>query len=286
MRNQRSSRLPGRKISETFLEFAQPLISLGGPDPSDDDLEGSLALASSIWNAVVFADVASDEQYLSRLHELLQGHSFGIGILEEMIGRKRRLFGDDQRLVGKYSLKKERGKLRLRVEAHAPPAPLFKGKSGPKNNTAGRAKPSKAKKPLKEVARCGLCGKTKNLMKTPCCGNWICDDQHKYVLFSYARNSCHRNHDRYTLCAYHFHEGHSGDWKDCAKCRGNHETEMYVWYGTNEFNFEKLPNPPAYQPTLCSGCGKVIKLGTEGHMISGDDYFCERCSAKQMRDVK
>ena len=76
----------------------------------------------------------------------------------------------------------------------------------------------KAAVPLKRKAgdrpRCGLCGKTGGLIKTDCCGNWICDDEHKYVLFSYARNSCHRNHSRYTLCAYHHNEGHAGDWKD------------------------------------------------------------------------
>ncbi len=38
--------------------------------------------------------------------------------------------------------------------------------------------------------RCGLCGKTKKLTKTECCDQWICDDEDKYVIFSYARNSC------------------------------------------------------------------------------------------------
>jgi hypothetical protein len=47
--------------------------------------------------------------------------------------------------------------------------------------------------------RCGLCGETKKLTRTLCCVNLICDDEDKYVMFSYARNSCHRNHDRYTL---------------------------------------------------------------------------------------
>lgn len=59
----------------------------------------------------------------------------------------------------------------------------------------------RAAKPRDAGNRCGLCGKKKNLTKTDCCGNWICDDEHKYVIFSYARNSCHRNHNRYTLCA-------------------------------------------------------------------------------------
>jgi hypothetical protein len=131
--------------------------------------------------------------------------------------------------------------------------------------------------------RCGLCGKTRNLTRTKCCGNWICDDEHKYELFSYARNSCHRNHSRYTLCASHHNEGHSGDWKTCEKCRSNFETEIYVWYGTNEYNFESLENPPAYEPTKCSSCRQVIQLSMGGYSIYRGDYRCLRCSG--LRDA-
>jgi hypothetical protein len=140
----------------------------------------------------------------------------------------------------------------------------------------------KLSKPNAEKPRCGLCGKTKNLTRTACCGSWICDDEHKYVMFSYARNSCNRNHDRYTLCASHFHEEHSGDWKTCKKCRGSFETEMYVWYGTNEYNFEILHNPPSYKPTSCSKCGRVIRLARDGYTRSGNEYWCEQCSEKEM----
>jgi hypothetical protein len=139
-------------------------------------------------------------------------------------------------------------------------------------------KPNRKPSAPPDKPRCGLCGKTRNLTRTECCGNWICDDEHKYVLFSYAHNSCSRNHRRYTLCAYHHGEGHEGDWKDCAKCRRSFETEMYVWYGTNEFNFEKLPNPPAYEPTHCSKCGVVIVLGDGGYSRRGDKYRCSRCT--------
>lgn len=142
----------------------------------------------------------------------------------------------------------------------------------------------------KDLPTCGICGKTKNLTKTECCGNWICDDEQNYVMFSYARNSCYRNHRRYTLCGFHHAEGHEGRWQDCAECRGNFETEMYVHYGTNEYNFEKLPNPPAYEPTHCHQCGQVISLGEDGYSISGGDYFCDRCTATKMggglRDIE
>lgn len=134
--------------------------------------------------------------------------------------------------------------------------------------------------PSGDGSRCGLCGKQGNLTKAECCGHWICDDEDRYVLFSYARNSCYRNHRRYTLCGYHSAEEHPGHWMECRRCRGGFETEMVVWYGTNNYNFEKLKNPPAYQPTKCSGCGTVISLGKDGYSTQGRKYLCEDCSWK------
>lgn len=130
---------------------------------------------------------------------------------------------------------------------------------------------------LGKQPKCGLCGKSKKLTKTECCGNWICDDADEYRPFSYRRNSCYRNHDRYTCCAYHHHEGHKGNWKDCKICRNDFETEMYVYYATNEYNFEKLENPPKFKPTKCAECNKVISLGNDAYTVKGDEYFCEDC---------
>ena len=140
---------------------------------------------------------------------------------------------------------------------------------------------SQMTKPTKP--RCGLCGKTTRLVKTDCCGEWVCDDEDSYVLFSYARNSCSRNHRRYTLCAFHFGEGHKGHWKDCELCRKSFETEIFVWYGTNEHNFEKLKNPPTFAPTLCDECGVRINLGTDGHSIGRGGTLCERCTNQDFR---
>ena len=133
--------------------------------------------------------------------------------------------------------------------------------------------------------RCGLCGKVRKLTRTQCCGQWICDDEAEYRLFSYARNSCHRNHGRYTLCGYHHAEGHPGAWQECASCRDEFATELYVYYGTNEYNFEKLENPPAYEPTKCSGCKAIIRLGEDGYSIQGNRYWCESCSGKKFHGL-
>jgi len=61
---------------------------------------------------------------------------------------------------------------------------------------------------------------------------------------------------------------------------------MYVWYGTNEYNFEKLPNPPSYEPTKCSKCGTIISLSEDAYSIRGGtrtrEYWCEECTSEDM----
>ncbi|MFC1586370.1 SEC-C metal-binding domain-containing protein [Fibrobacterota bacterium] len=134
-----------------------------------------------------------------------------------------------------------------------------------------------AEQPLSGAGRCFICGKTENLVKTECCGQWICDDEDQYVPFSYTRSSCSRNHRRYTLCGGHHESGHQGGWKTCPECRKMFPAEMYVWYGTNEYNFEKLPDPPAFNPTFCAKCHGRINLGEDGYMRKKGKYYCEVC---------
>lgn len=126
--------------------------------------------------------------------------------------------------------------------------------------------------------RCDLCSSTRKMLaKTPCCDNWICNDENDYVMFSYARNSCARNHRRFTLCGYHHNEEHKGDWKTCKKCLDSFELEMYVWYSANEYNFTKLENPPKYEPTHCRKCNEIIILSDDGYSSLCGAYYCGNC---------
>ena len=54
---------------------------------------------------------------------------------------------------------------------------------------------------------------------------------------------------------------------------------MYVYYGTNEYNFAVLPDPPAFAPTLCATCGVRIVLGEGGYSMLGKKYYCGKCGA-------
>ncbi|EGG21760.1 hypothetical protein DFA_01646 [Cavenderia fasciculata] len=102
-------------------------------------------------------------------------------------------------------------------------------------------------------SHCGLCGKTGKMRVTKCCKNIICDDYDKYQLMSFARNSCSRNHDRYTVCNTHFELKHRGAWQKCLECQRMMGVPSFADQGTNEYNFVKLANPPKYTIT-CSYC--------------------------------
>ena len=138
----------------------------------------------------------------------------------------------------------------------------------------------KKKSRRRSIPRCGLCGKKARLTRTECCGQWICDDIEKYETFSYSRDSCWRNHSSYTLCALHFNEEHEGDWQDCSECRETFDTEMYVWNGTNEYNFEKLRNIPKFDPTYCAGCDRVIVKGRDGFSSMKGKFYCMKCTER------
>ncbi|KAF9476772.1 hypothetical protein BDN70DRAFT_151422 [Pholiota conissans] len=127
---------------------------------------------------------------------------------------------------------------------------------------------------------CGLCGKTKGPLRvTECCKKTVCDDYENYVMFTYARNSCSRNHDRYTTCSQHHQEGHRTDWKSCIKCDDGFEAELRAWYATNSYNFigDIHPNPPTFSPKSCNECGRVVKQGAEPNAWLPGGILCKSC---------
>jgi hypothetical protein len=111
---------PDRKISDTLLQFAEPLLDGGGPDANEAQMKQSLMIAWTVWNAVVYADVVANNQPLKSLRASTERDPQIKSLTEQMIDRKRTLFGDDQRLIGEYELYRKGGELRLRAEARSP----------------------------------------------------------------------------------------------------------------------------------------------------------------------
>ena len=63
--SQSGLKYPERKISDTLLQFAKPLLDGLGPHATEAHMEQPLRVAWTVWNAVVCADVSADNQPLS-----------------------------------------------------------------------------------------------------------------------------------------------------------------------------------------------------------------------------
>ena len=99
---------------------------------------------------------------------------------------------------------------------------------------------------------------------------------------TYGRESCRRNHDRYSLCANHLNEKHTGPLRTCRPCRDVRPfVEDYVWRYTNVYNFlpDRLEHPPAFAPMHCRECGVVVYVNCDSHTRKpGHVMVCEECA--------
>lgn len=116
-------KIPDRKISETFLEFAEPLLVPLGPRATEDEMNQALQIAFAVWNAVVYETANDDTHCLRMLQELTAGQPEAVALVNHLIERKRHQFGNDHRLVGDFKLTIQEGELNLRAEARDPTVP-------------------------------------------------------------------------------------------------------------------------------------------------------------------
>jgi hypothetical protein len=113
-------RFPDRTISETFLDFADPLLEPLGPGASVDQMEQALQIAFTVWNGVVYDKVNGNSHFVDGMRKHA-GHDRKIAALvEQLIARKHKRFGNDDRLVGEFKFVRKGGKLHLRAEARDP----------------------------------------------------------------------------------------------------------------------------------------------------------------------
>jgi hypothetical protein len=99
------------------------LLETAPPDVTEADLEEPLKLAFTVWNAVVYADAVDNSDFLDGIRELTGHKPIIAALIEQLIKRKRELFGDDHRLVGEHKFYRKDGELRFRAEARDPRSP-------------------------------------------------------------------------------------------------------------------------------------------------------------------
>ena len=109
-----------KKISETFLDFAGPLLEIAAEQRSMDLVKAALKLSFTVWNSVALDTVNGNDEYITALRKCLAEDPVSATHIEKMIFRKKALFGDDLRLVSDYQIVERDGEWRLRAEARAP----------------------------------------------------------------------------------------------------------------------------------------------------------------------
>jgi hypothetical protein len=102
-------RLPTRKVSETLLDFASPLVEARGAPLLPEDLQEVLALSITAWNAVVLDAWEPGSDWVELVRQAIRAlpGSMRTGVerdFELLVERKRARFADDPRLLSGLEL--------------------------------------------------------------------------------------------------------------------------------------------------------------------------------------
>lgn len=112
----------GRKISETLLDFARPLIDESGS--SERDFEAALRFATVVWNIAVAQERGWAVGQVDKMRAELTTKAFAARLLkayDALVGDKGARFSGDLRMVGKWQVKRSRGRVGVEMVALLPP---------------------------------------------------------------------------------------------------------------------------------------------------------------------
>jgi hypothetical protein len=111
----------GRKISETLLDFAGPLIDESGA--SEKDFEAALRFATVVWNIAVAQERGWEGGQVEKMRAELSTKAFPARLLkayDSLVEGKRGRFSGDLRMVGKWQLKRSKGRVGVEMQALLP----------------------------------------------------------------------------------------------------------------------------------------------------------------------
>jgi hypothetical protein len=111
---------PNRKISETFLHFAAPMLANLSGEAPERRARHALEVSFTAWNAVIFADVLNDHRHLDEIRRLMADNPDTAPLMEQLIARKRALFAGDERLIGTWEVTRTEHGINLRADARDP----------------------------------------------------------------------------------------------------------------------------------------------------------------------
>ncbi len=88
------------KLSETILEFAEPITSQMPQPPRRKDMESAMLLAQVAWNVPLFQQHGVDSKLAAQWEALAPGLPPTMrGIMDAMLERRRTVYGHDPRIA-------------------------------------------------------------------------------------------------------------------------------------------------------------------------------------------
>jgi hypothetical protein len=105
-----------KKMSDTLIEFARPLVDRLPVDPRVDELKLVLTFASFVWNCVVNGANAHElvlPNAQTALDVLRLSLAEGEVVVDDLIRRKGEMFADDDRIVMGIEVYRRDGELRI-----------------------------------------------------------------------------------------------------------------------------------------------------------------------------
>jgi hypothetical protein len=127
---------PKKKISETFLRFAAPVLSTMPEGATPSEIENVLRVPHLVWNALVLDHARGTTDWLTRVRQMIAPSPGSAAVIEDLIDRKRRLFADDNLLIGDFRVTRPGpGEINLWAEARNPYSAI--ANQGTPNKTVG-----------------------------------------------------------------------------------------------------------------------------------------------------
>jgi len=113
--------IPLTKISETILEFGEPLLSQLDETPPIEVMRQALQIVITVWNAHVLAmpewGQAGHLESLTKLVDSPTAPPGLVGLIDVLTKRRNERFKNDPRAVGEWTVEPTDGGFRFRCDA-------------------------------------------------------------------------------------------------------------------------------------------------------------------------
>lgn len=94
-----------RRISETFLDFAEPLLeAIDNPCLDSPEAEAALKIACLVWNSIVMNQKHNEHDFLAEIRQTLTAQHICNVFIDKLVEDKITKFASDLRLIESYGV--------------------------------------------------------------------------------------------------------------------------------------------------------------------------------------